>query len=116
MVRDSMRLLLALALSAATFVSAGCVRHAYSLPEAAGYGRPSTGEGPSAQPLPEPPGISGREKGAVGVEVGSIDLRDDAWNDVFGKGTYVGARYSRMFGLNWDCWGPANYRDRGEGI
>ena len=44
MVRDSMRLLLALALSAATFIPAGCARQAYSLPEAPGYGQPSTGE------------------------------------------------------------------------
>ena len=101
MVRFSVRLLFALALSAATFAPAGCVRGGYSPREAPGYVRPSAVEGLDARRPSQPLDIPLRVRGTLGAEVGSVNLRGDGWSDRFGEGVYIGVRYSRTLGLNW---------------
>jgi len=102
------RQVLALALSAVALASAGCGRGAYSLPGTPDYLRPSA-MGDAAAETPQPSGILRGVHGIFGVEVGSVDLRDRDWSDLFGKGQYVGARYSRMYGLNWGLDIAAGY-------
>ena len=101
MARFVTRLSFALALSAAMYVPSGCTGGGYALRDAPGYIRASAGEGLDAGRQPAPLDVSSGIHGTMGVEVGSIEMRDDPWDDDIAKGEYLGVRYSTMLGLNW---------------